>query len=262
VFVGARSRLRLASRIARFSGGTLAELAKLELARVGADSAERARLTEERRAQWARRMLRVFRIEARGFGPHVSEGMLYPGRDARGIGRVFLFNHRSGMDILVSLGFFEGTIVSRADLASWPVIGLAARRTGTLFVERGDKSSGAAVIHAMARALEGGQGICIYPEGTTFGGDEVRPLKSGAFRAALLAGAELVPVGLAYADADAGYGDESFARHMRRAASLPRVVVAFEVGEPIVASGSVEELRERAQEALQGCVTRARTRLS
>ncbi|MBM4358979.1 MAG: 1-acyl-sn-glycerol-3-phosphate acyltransferase [Deltaproteobacteria bacterium] len=257
-----RGFFRLAARVARFYGGTFAELGKLEVARVGASSDERARLTEERRAQWARRMLGVFGIEPRPSGPHVSEGRLYPGRDARGVGRIFLFNHRSGMDILLSLGFFEGTIVSRADLASWPVIGLAARRTGTLFVDRSDARSGATVIQAMARALGAGQGICIYPEGTTFGGDEVRPLKSGAFRAALQAGAELVPVGLAYADSEAAYGDESFAGHMQRVAALPRIVVAVEVGAPIEAVGSADELRARAREALQGCVTRARARLS
>jgi 1-acyl-sn-glycerol-3-phosphate acyltransferase len=257
-----RARLRLASRIARFSGGTLAEVGKLEVARVGTAADERRPLTDRMRAGWARRMLRVFRVEVKAFGPYVSEGGLYPGQDARGTGRVFLFNHRSGMDILVSLGFFAGTIVSRADLAGWPVIGLAARRTGTLFVDRSDASSGAAVIQAMARALGEGQGICIYPEGTTFGGDEVRPLKSGAIRAALQAGAELVPVGLAYADVDAGYGEESFAHHMQRVAALPRVVVALEAGEPLAPTGTIDELRARAREALQGCVTRARARLS
>ena len=256
------SSLRLVSRIGRFAGGTLSELGMLEIARLGAEAAARGALTEERRARWARRMLGVFRIEAKPAGPHIGEGRLYPGRDARGTGRVFLFNHRSGMDILLSLGFFEGTIVSRADLAGWPVIGLAARRTGTLFVDRSDAQSGASVIQAMARALAAGQGICIYPEGTTFPGDEVRPLKSGAFRAALAADAELVPVGLAYRDVEAGFGDDSFATHMRRVAALPTIVAAVEAGAPFRAEGNLDELRSRARTSLQECVTRARARLS
>lgn len=257
------AELRLATRVARFTGGTLDELARLELARLRSrDAAAIPGLVHHHRALWARRMLEVFGIDAWIHGPHLDEGRLYPGTDARGVGRVFLFNHRSGMDILLSLGFFECTIVSRADLAGWPVIGLAARRVGTLFVDRADARSGAAVIQRMAQALSEGQGIGIYPEGTAFAGDEVRPLKSGAFRAAQQAGAELVPVGLAYADPDTAYGDESFVGHMRRVASMRRVVAAVEVGEPLPCTGSLDELRATAREAMQRCVTLARARLS
>jgi 1-acyl-sn-glycerol-3-phosphate acyltransferase len=257
-----RDRLRLATRVARFTGGTLDQLSRLELARLRAEPAAASGLVREHRVRWARRMLEVFGVDARVRGPHVEGGGLYPGTDERGVGRVFLFNHRSGMDILVSLAFFDGTIVSRADLASWPVIGLGARRVGTLFVDRADAHSGAAVVHAMADALGRGQGICIYPEGTVFPGDAVRPLKSGAFRAARRAGAELVPVGLAYRDAEAGYGDETFVSHMGRAAALDRIVVAVEVGQPIASAGAPDEVRERARLELERCVTLARSRLS
>src|SRR6478609_5701447 len=97
-----------------------------------------------------------------------------------------------------SSAFIEANTVSRADLAGWPVIGLAARRVGTLFVDRSDKRSGAAVINAMITGLESGRGVMVYPEGTTFAGDEVRPFRAGAFLAAQRAGAEIVPVGIAY----------------------------------------------------------------
>jgi 1-acyl-sn-glycerol-3-phosphate acyltransferase len=255
-------RLRLGSRVARFTGVTLDQLAKLEVARLGKDEATAAALVCHHRALWAKRMLKVFGIEPQVQGVRLATGERYPGTDARGVGRVFLFNHRSGMDILLSLAFFDATIVSRADLASWPVIGLAARRVGTLFVDRADAKSGAAVIQRMARALLEGQGIGIYPEGTAFGGDEVRPLKTGAFRAAQRAGAELVPVGFAYDDPRTAYGDESFVAHMERVASMERLVVSIDVGEPLSSAGSMHELREQGRVALQRCVTRARARLS
>ncbi len=255
-------RFRLASRVARFTSGTLDQLAKLEFARLGKAVPDANALVAQHRSRWARRMLEVFAIEARAHGPWLDKGLVYPGTDDRGTGRVFFFNHRSGMDIVLSLAFFAGTMVSRADLAHWPIIGLAARRVGTLFVDRASAKSGATVINGMARALERGQAICIYPEGTAFAGDEVRPLRAGAFRAAQKAGAELVPVGLAYEDPATAYGDESFTAHMERVAAMPRIVAALEVGEPLSPLGTVDDLQARGHAALQLCVTRARARLT
>ena len=56
-----------------------------------------------------------------------------------------------------------------------------------------------------------GQTVIVFPEGTTFAGDEVRPFHAGAFVAALRTGAEIVPVGLAYQrGSGAAFVDESF----------------------------------------------------
>jgi 1-acyl-sn-glycerol-3-phosphate acyltransferase len=99
--------------------------------------------------RYGRRLLDLYGVEVHAGGPYVGEGAQYPERDARGRGRLFVMNHRSGLDIPITLAFFEATIVSRADLARWPVIGVAARRVGTLFVDRASRQSGAAVIQAM-----------------------------------------------------------------------------------------------------------------
>ena len=107
-------------------------------------------------------------------------------------------NHRSAIDIGVVLATFGGTMVSRADLASWPVVGAAARAVGTVFVDRSSAKSGAATIRAIQKHLEEGQTINLFPEGTTFDGDEVRPFHGGAFVSAVRAEAEVLPVGLAY----------------------------------------------------------------
>ena len=49
----------------------------------------------------------------------------------------------------------------------------------------------------------------LYPEGTTYSGDEVRPFRAGAFLAAQRTGAEIVPVGIAYEGDAASYGETS-----------------------------------------------------
>ena len=126
--------------------------------------------------RYGKGLLRLYGMEVRPAAPSSARASAaYPGRDARGRGRVFVMNHRSLLDIFVTLAFIEATIVSRADLARWPVIGVAARRVGTLFVDRTSKQSGSAAVNAMCGAVERGRGVMVYPEGTTFVGDEVTP---------------------------------------------------------------------------------------
>lgn len=213
-------------------------------------------------ARYGRALCRIFGIRVDAVGAYVERGELYPAASANGLGRVFIMNHRSGMDIPISLTLVEANIVSRADLANWPVIGVAARRVGTLFVDRTSRKSGASVMRVMREAIQSGKAVMLYPEGTAFRGDEVRPFRAGAFKLAKDVGAEIIPIGIAYADHDMSYGDESFVTHMRRAAAAPRIDVAVQVGEPIAPDDThVNELRARCQSAVQTLVDEARARI-
>ena len=86
--------------------------------------------------------------------------------------RVIVSNHRSGLDIPLLGSLFDAAFLSRADLGQWPAIGDAARHIGTLFVDRKDQTSRAEAIKAMRRVIEAGEGVLVFPEGTTHAGDE------------------------------------------------------------------------------------------
>lgn len=256
--------LRFPLRTAGFVGLTFGMYGLLELDCARSPASEREPLLHTWMHRYGRALVSLYGVDVRAGGPYVGAGAQYPGADARGRGRLFVMNHRSGLDILITLALFECTILSRADLSRWPVIGMAARRAGVLFVDRSDKRSGAASIQAMASALEQGRGVMVYPEGTTFAGDEVRPFRPGAFKAAHRAGAEIVPVGIAYAGADSAYGDENFLDHMKRVSRTRRTLAAVEVGEPIPPPQVDQDeaaLRSAAQEAVQALVHRARIAL-
>src|SRR5690606_31849536 len=141
--------------------------------------------------RWARTLLSIFGVELDASGRYLDEGVPYPAADERGVGRVFVMNHRSGMDIPIAFALADAHLVSRHDLASWRGVARGARRLGSLFVDRGSMRSGASVRKAMTRARARGQGIFIFPEGTAFSGDEVRPSRPGAFNAARRTGAEI-----------------------------------------------------------------------
>jgi len=188
----------------------------------------------------------MFGIEVKAYGPHIGEGRAYPGRDERGVGRIFVMNHRSGVDIPVAFTQLEAHVISRHDLAKWPLIGPGARRIGTLFVDRGSRRSGAEVLRKIAKSLEAGEGIAMFPEGTAFAGDEVRPFRPGAFTTAHRTGAQIVPLGIAYDMPEAYYGNESFMGHMKRIARMKRLRVVVEAGEPMAHDeASTIELKTR-----------------
>ena len=217
--------------------------------------------------KWLRRFgrlaNRLYRIEVVRRGAFAAGGRSLSGADERGRGRLFVMNHRSMLDIFVCFANIEAQLLSRSDIARWPLIGFTAKRVGTLFVNRDSRSSGAAAVLAMTHALARGRGVLVFPEGTTFAGDDVRPFRSGAFRAAIAAGAAIVPLGIAYQDGAAGYGDETFFAHYRRIAGRPCTRIAIVAGEPGRCVGTdVEATREQARDRVAALVQQARIVLS
>jgi len=211
---------------------------------------------------WAKVNLWIFGVKFESHGPFADEGKLVSAMGANRVGRIFVANHRSGMDIPILFAVAETHVISRHDLANWPLIGPGARRIGTLFVDRSSRRSGAAVLREVDRVLAEGEGVAMFPEGTAHPGDEVREFQPGAFNAARRAGAEVVPLGLAYSDEAAYYGYESFMDHIKRVASLRRLRVAVEIGEPLQLDDCENsEMKDIAQKRVQELVDRARARL-
>lgn len=257
VIAAARGRARQAARASGFLGVTALMLPPF-LARMAAtNDADRSAVRDAWVARWARALLRLFAIEV------VVDGVVPPPTRGHGRGRLIVTNHRSAIDIGVVLATFGGTMVSRADLATWPVLGAAARAVGTVFVDRSSAKSGAGAIRSMQKLLEEGQTINLFPEGTTFEGDVVRPFHGGAFVSAVRAEAEVVPVGIAYPRASgAAFIDETFASHLARMARSGATRMVLSVGTPFVVrkSDRATDITRRAHDEVQTLVARARER--
>jgi 1-acyl-sn-glycerol-3-phosphate acyltransferase len=174
--------------------------------------------------------------------------------------RLVVSNHRSALDIPVLLTNFGGSALSRADLEHWPLIGLAAQKAQTIFVDRESKQSGAHAIRAIRSQLQRGRTVNVFPEGTVFAGDEVRPFNAGAFAAARGLEVEYVPVGVAY-PTDCEWVQEDFVDHATALASRPRTTMALAVGEPRRMSGRATEVSAQLQAEVAALVLRARLAL-
>lgn len=201
---------------------------------------------------WAKSLLRLLHVDLK---LDAAPGAFEKG----GAPRLVVANHRSTVDILLMLHLFGGNLLARGDMAHWPAIGVLARRAGTLFVDREDPASGAAAVQSMRERLRRGTTVCVFPEGTTFPGDEVREFQAGAFIAVAREKGLVTPVGIAYETRDAIYGDEPVGDHMRRIAKSASIRVAVAVGAPFSTAGEgVRSLAERARSEVQALVVRAR----
>lgn len=201
---------------------------------------------------WAKSILRLLHVELT-VDPSLGAFAQVSGP------RLVVANHRSTVDILLMLHLFGGNLLARGDMANWPAVGVMARRAGTLFVDRTDPASGAAAVQSMRDRLRRGITVCVFPEGTTFPGDEVREFQAGAFVAIAREKGSVTPVGIAYETPEAVFGDEPVVNHMKRIAESPSIRVAVAVGTPFSTAGEgVRHLAERARTEVQALVSRAR----
>jgi 1-acyl-sn-glycerol-3-phosphate acyltransferase len=90
---------------------------------------------------------------------------------------VYVSNHSSWLDILVLGGRLNGCFVAKNEVIGWPVVGLIARLGRTVYVRRRRTSTGRER-DAMQARLAAGDGLILFPEGTTSDGSRVMPFRS------------------------------------------------------------------------------------
>ena len=248
-----RTKVRRVLRTSGFAAITASMLPLYALRDAIVADGERAPLRDRWLRRWSGALLDLFAVRV-----DVSGGVSPSER-----GRLVVANHRSTIDIAILLRTFGGHMVSRGDIEGWPLVGAAARKVGTVFVDRQSAVSGATAIRAIRALLKAGRTVCIFPEGTTFAEDEVHPFHSGAFVAALRTGADIIPVGIAYErGSGAAFVGETFGKHLSRMAGADPTRVSVCIGTPIAVDGRSRagDLRDRAMSAVKGLVADARAR--
>ena len=91
-------------------------------------------------------------------------------------------NHSSWLDVFVLNAAKRVYFVSKSEVAGWPGIGLLAKATGTVFIERNPRRAKAQKLLFEAR-LKAGHKLLFFPEGTSTDGLRVLPFKSTLFAA-------------------------------------------------------------------------------
>lgn len=109
--------------------------------------------------------------------------------------RVFVSNHVSWFDIFTLLAILPRyRFVAKAELFRIPLFGPAARRAGTIPIERENRKAAFQSYEEAAREIRGGASVVVCPEGTRGETYALRPFKKGPFVLAIAAGAPIVPL--------------------------------------------------------------------
>lgn len=110
-------------------------------------------------------------------------------------------NHVSWLDILAIDAAQPARFVSKSDVRRWPLIGWMVACGGTLFIERERKRDAMRVVHQVAEALQHGDVVAMFPEGTTGTGHALLPFHANLLQAAVATGTPVQALALRYADA-------------------------------------------------------------
>ena len=158
---------------------------------------------------------------------------------------LFIANHCSWLDIVALGSVLPGCFVAKGEIGRWPFISWVARLGRTVFVSR-NRTNVAREQGELAARLNAGDGIILFPEGTTSDGNRILPFASSFFVLADAAAKPCVqPVTLVYDRLDglpvmradrpeiAWYGDMDLAAHFNRIGRRRRLHASIVLDEPI-----------------------------
>ena len=154
-------------------------------------------------------------------------------------------NHISWLDILVMHASKHCRFVSKADVKHWPVLGALATGAGTLYIERESRRDAMRVVHHMCEALQNGDILAVFPEGTTGNGIEMLPFHANLLQAAVVCNVPIQPVALTFFDPHSGQtsqaasyvGDESLLESLWGTLKSKGVTAVVTYGEPQLSNG-------------------------
>lgn len=158
-------------------------------------------------------------------------------------GVLFVGNHVSYWDAFTVASVTLKTFVGKAEVRKIPLVGFGAHLTGILFVERDKMGSRVAMVRTVEEALQRGENVMVFPEGTTEHEPKLLPFHQGVFKAVSdteQAGmpVKIMPLAISYRRfQDHAWGAQNGVTHFLKSASLLFHHAAIVFGECIEPEG-------------------------
>jgi 1-acyl-sn-glycerol-3-phosphate acyltransferase len=163
-------------------------------------------------------------------------------------GVLFVANHCSYVDISIIGSLIRGSFVAKSEVAGWPLFGICAKLSRTMFVDRRARFA-----HQQAELMKDrfrrGDRLIMFAEGTTSDGNRVLPFRSSLFATAEIdingQAVQVQPVSISYTRLDgipigrhlrpffAWYGDMDMFSHLWALVGMGRIEVVVEFHEPV-----------------------------
>lgn len=170
-------------------------------------------------------------------------------------------NHLSYTDIPAFRAVADGVFVAKADIDGWFVAGKIVRDIGTIFINRNNRRdiprAGAEIIER----LDNGEGVIVFPEGTSTKGEEVLPFNSSFLEFAAQKNLPVSYASISYktpageieaSEAVCWWRDISFMEHLWQLFQVKEFTATINFGEQPVYNRNRKELahflREKVRE--------------
>lgn len=169
-------------------------------------------------------------------------------------------NHLTYMDTFVLASVTGCAFVAKAEVASWPVIGLISRMGDAIFVNRALKRDTLRVNEDIARALKENDCVTMFAESTTSRGLTVDPFKSALFECVADNATPVCTATIMYetpkgAKPPSEYviwwrSEEDFGFHVMRLMRNPGFKAIVHFGEESFTSDNRKELAEKTHQSV------------
>lgn len=153
-------------------------------------------------------------------------------------------NHLGYIDIPIIRSVVTGVYVAKHDIGDWPVLGTMIRNMGTIYVNRARRRSIPRAGALVVDTLNGGEGVIVFPEGTSSKGEEVLPFNSSFLAFAAKTDIPVSYLSISYrtpegepqpSESICWWDDTPFLKHLFRLFAVRRFTAVLNFGsEPIV----------------------------
>jgi len=169
-------------------------------------------------------------------------------------------NHLGYFDIPVVRSAVEGVFVAKHEIEGWIFMGRMVRDMGTVYVNRERKRDIPRAGEEVIERLSQGEGVIVFPEGTSSRGDGILPFNSSFLAFAAKTDMPVSHLSISYrtpegepppSESVCWWDDTPFLTHVLRLLALRRVTAILNFGdEPVVNPDRkrlAAELRERVE---------------
>jgi 1-acyl-sn-glycerol-3-phosphate acyltransferase len=168
-------------------------------------------------------------------------------------------NHLSYTDVPVLRAVVEGVFVAKGEIESWFVAGPIVRDMGAIFINRQNRRDIPRAGSEILERLAIGEGVIVFPEGTSTKGETVLPFNSSFLEFAARADLPVSYVSISYATFDGEPGannlicwweDISFGAHLFRLFKLRGFAATVTFGDEPILKTNRKELAQTLQQKI------------
>ncbi|CAN5387452.1 lyso-ornithine lipid O-acyltransferase [soil metagenome] len=173
-------------------------------------------------------------------------------------------NHLSYTDMAAIRAVVKGVFVAKAEIEGWFLAGRIVRDMGTIFIDRTNRRDIPRAGELIIERLDAGEGVVVFPEGTSTKGEEVLPFNSSFLEFAARRDIPVSYASISYRTppgelpaslAACWWEDISFFAHLWRLFYVSEYTVVIKFGEaPVVNSDRkllAAELRRKVVESFE-----------